>query len=87
MRLVDHRGHRAGLRGRGRTGGEGWILTWVYPILVLANLIGRESRLLNAVGFSAVFLLLLSLTGKKLRQPLLSSCSTNVCGLPEKKNP
>ncbi len=66
---------------------EGWILTWVYPILVLANLLGRESRLLNAVGFSAVFLLLLSLTGKKLRQPLLSSCATDVCDLPEKKNP
>jgi hypothetical protein len=40
----------------------------------------------NTIGFSAIFLLLLSLTGKKLKQPLLAACSTNVCGLPEKKN-
>jgi hypothetical protein len=25
--------------------------------------------------------------GKKLKQPLLTSCTTNVCGLPEKKKP
>jgi hypothetical protein len=40
----------------------------------------------NTIGFSAIFLLLLSLTGKKLRQPLLTSCATNVCGLPNQKS-
>jgi hypothetical protein len=25
--------------------------------------------------------------GKKLKQPLLASCATNLFGLPEKKNP
>jgi uncharacterized integral membrane protein len=64
---------------------EGWVLTGVYPLLVLANLIGRENVVFNTIGFSAIFLLLLSLTGKKLKQPLLSPCPTNVCGMPEKK--
>jgi len=65
---------------------EGWMLMWLYPILLLANLMGKEHRVFNALGFSAAFLLLLSLTGKKLKQPLLSPCSTNVCGNPEKKS-
>lgn len=66
---------------------EGWALMWLYAVLVLANLLGGEYRLFNTLGFSAAFLLLLSLTGKKLGQPLLSSCTMNVCGVPEKKNP
>jgi uncharacterized integral membrane protein len=64
---------------------EGWILMWVYPLLVFANLMAKESVIFNTIGFSVIFLLLLSLAGKKLKQPLLTSCSTNVCGLPEKK--
>jgi hypothetical protein len=36
----------------------------VYPLLVLANLIGRENVVLNTISFSAIFLLLVSLTGK-----------------------
>jgi len=58
---------------------EGWILLWLYPALVLANLMGMSHPVINALGFSAAFLLLLSLTGKKLKQPLLSKCSTGVC--------
>ncbi len=64
---------------------EGWLLMWLYPIVVLANLLGRENRVFNAIAFSALFLLLLPLVGKKLKQPLLSSCASNVCGMPEKK--
>jgi uncharacterized integral membrane protein len=64
---------------------EGWMLLWLYPLLVLTNLFGISHTVFNALGFSAAFLLLLSLTGKKLRQPLLSKCSTSVCGAPEQK--
>jgi hypothetical protein len=45
----------------------------------------RESRIFNSLGFSLLFLLLLSLVGKKLKQPLLAPCATNVCGLPPQK--
>ena len=65
---------------------EGWMLLWLYPILVIANLLGKEHHVFNALGFSAAFLLLLSLVGKKLKQPLLSPCPTNVCKAPEQKN-
>jgi len=64
---------------------EGWMLLWLYPLLVFTNLFGISHTVFNALGFSAAFLLLLSLTGKKLRQPLLSKCSTSVCGAPEQK--
>jgi hypothetical protein len=52
--------------------------------MVPANLMARESRIFNSLGFSLLFLLL-SLVGKKLKQPLLASCATNVCGLPPQK--
>ena len=61
---------------------EGWMLLWLYPILILANLMGKEHHIFNALGFSVVFLLLLSLVGKKLKQPLLSKCTTDVCKAP-----
>jgi uncharacterized integral membrane protein len=61
---------------------EGWMLMWLYPILILANLTGIAHPVLNSLGFSAAFLLLLSLTGKKLKQQLLSKCTANVCGTP-----
>ena len=65
---------------------EGWLLMLAgFPFMVLVNLLGKENRVLNSIGFSIVFLLLLSLTGKKLRQRLLSPCATKVCGVPEKK--
>jgi uncharacterized integral membrane protein len=64
---------------------EGWMLLWLYPLLIVANLMGKEHHVFNALGFSAAFLLLLSLTGKKLKQPLLSKCTTNVCKEPETK--
>ena len=64
---------------------EGWLLAMiVFPVMVLANLLGRENLVFNSVGFSILFLLLLSLTGKKLKQRLLSPCSTNVCGVPDR---
>jgi uncharacterized integral membrane protein len=66
---------------------EGWLLMLVgFPVMVLVNLLGKENHVVNSIGFSIVFLLLLSLTGKKLKQRLLSPCATNVCGLPSQKN-
>lgn len=57
---------------------EGWLLMILgYPIMVLVNLLGKENHVLNSIGFSIIFLLLLSLAGKKR---LLSPCTTNVCG-------
>jgi hypothetical protein len=65
---------------------EGWLLMLLgFPIMVIANLAARENRIFNTLGFSALFLLLLSLTGKKLRQRPLSTCTTNVRGVPGKK--
>jgi len=62
---------------------EGWLLMMIgFPFIVLENLIGRERRVFNSLGFSVLFLLLLSLTGKKLKQRLLSSCTANVCEVP-----
>jgi uncharacterized integral membrane protein len=63
---------------------EGWLLMLlVFPIMVLVNLLGKENHVLNAIGFSILFLLMLSLVGKKLNQRLLSACTTNVCGVPD----
>ena len=53
---------------------EGWVLGWLYAGLVIANLAGLSGTVANSIGFSAVFLLLLSLLGRKLRQPLLTPC-------------
>lgn len=62
---------------------EGWLLMILgFPGMVLVNLLGKENHIFNSLGFSVLFLLLLSLTGKKLRQKLLSSCTMNVCGTP-----
>jgi hypothetical protein len=59
----------------------------VLPVMVLANLLGKENHVFNALGLSVLFLLLLSLTGKKLKkQRLLSSCTMNVCGSPGQKH-
>jgi uncharacterized integral membrane protein len=63
---------------------EGWVLMWTFPVLIVVNLFARENQIFNALGFSASFIMLLSLFGKKLKQPLLSTCTTNVCGTPEK---
>jgi uncharacterized integral membrane protein len=66
---------------------EGWLLMMIgFPVMVLQNLIGREVRIFNSLGFSVLFLLLLSLTGKKLKQRLLSSCTANACGMPPQTN-
>lgn len=65
---------------------EGWLLMSGFPLMVLENLIGRENRIFNSLGFSALFLLLLSLTGKKLRQRLLSSCTANACRASQNKH-
>ena len=54
---------------------EGWLLMLLFPAMVLVNLLGKENRILNSLGFSVIFLLLLSLTGRKLRQKLLSKCA------------
>jgi uncharacterized integral membrane protein len=64
---------------------EGWLLMLLaFPFLVLVNLLGKENHVLNSIGFSIVFLLLLSLVGKKLKQRLLSTCTTNVCGVADR---
>lgn len=57
---------------------EGWALMWLFPALVLLNLMWKEQIVLNALAFSTLFLLLLSLVGKKLRTPVLTRCSTDV---------
>jgi uncharacterized integral membrane protein len=49
---------------------EGWILMCLFPLMIIVNLVGRESVIFNSLGFSSAFLLLLSLTGKKLKQPV-----------------
>lgn len=64
---------------------EGWLLMLLaFPFMVLVNLLGRENHVLNSTGFSVIFLLLLSLVGKKMKQRLLSACITDVCGVPGK---
>ena len=63
---------------------EGWLLALVaFPVMTFVNLFGRENIVFNSLGFSILFLLLLSLTGRKLKQPVLSKCGTNVCGTPK----
>jgi len=50
---------------------EGWLLAMLgFPLMVFANLFGKEHRVFNSFGFAALFLLLFSLTGRKLRQSL-----------------
>ncbi len=57
---------------------EGWLLMLpAFPFMVLVNLLGKENHVLNSIGFSIIFLLLLSLAGKKLKQRLLSPRTTN----------
>ncbi len=66
---------------------EGWLLMlFGFPFMVLANLLGRENRIFNSLGFAVLFLLLLFLTGKKMSQRLLAPCTTNRCGPPPDKN-
>jgi uncharacterized integral membrane protein len=58
---------------------EGWLLAMIgFPGMVLANLLGNENHAFNTAGFCIIFLLLVSLTGKKLRQNLFATCSTTV---------
>jgi uncharacterized integral membrane protein len=48
---------------------EGWLLMMFgFPLMALANLPARENRIFNSLGFSLVFLPLLCLTGKKVKQ-------------------
>jgi len=56
---------------------EGWVLMGLFPAIMIVNLLEKEHLAVNALGFSALFLLLLSLVGKKLQQPLLKNCTTN----------
>jgi hypothetical protein len=62
------------------------MLMWLYPLVILANLVWNVSLAVNALAFSALFILNLFHTGKKLKQPLLASCVSNVCGPPPEKN-
>ena len=50
---------------------EGWLLMLLFPAMVLVNLLGKENRVFNSLGFSILFLLLLSLAGKKLKQDFI----------------
>lgn len=61
---------------------EGWALTVLLPLVVLANLFSRENSIYNSLAFSTVFLLLLSLAGRKIRQPLPAACAADRCGKP-----
>ena len=51
---------------------EGWLLLLLFPVMVLVNLLGKENRAFNSLGFSILFLLLLSLAGKKLKQDFIN---------------
>ncbi len=53
---------------------EGWLLMLLAPFMVLVNLLGKENPVLNAIGFSIVFLLQLSLVGRKLKQSAEVRC-------------
>ena len=65
---------------------EGWILILVLLSLVLINLFGRENQVLNAVGFSILFLVLLSRTHNKLRQPLAEKTLSTRCDFSGEQN-
>ncbi len=66
---------------------EGWVLLAGFPLVVFVNLFGKENRIFNTLGFSMLFLMLLSLAGRKVRKRLPSSCSAAAADLPsESKN-
>ena len=54
-----------------------WLLAlFGFPIMVTTNFFASENHIFNSVGFAILFLLLLSLAGKKLGQPLHPSQKT-----------
>jgi uncharacterized integral membrane protein len=57
---------------------EGWMIMWSLPVVIIANLALRENRVFNALSFSALFLLFLSLASKRLKQPLPPSCGDSL---------
>jgi uncharacterized integral membrane protein len=61
---------------------EGWVLMWTFPAVMLANIAAGAGRIVNSLAFSGIFLLLLSLTGRKLQQPLLPKCPAAADGPP-----
>ncbi len=63
---------------------EGWIILLMYPVIVFMIMLSSGHDI-NAVVFVILSLMHVSFLRKKLKQPLLKSCETNVCGLPEKK--
>lgn len=56
---------------------EGWILMWMYPVVILINLIAAGHRVVNSLAFSSLFLLMLSLMGRKMNQPLVVACAAD----------
>jgi uncharacterized integral membrane protein len=50
----------------------GWLLSGFLPLVVTANLLGKENVIYNSLAFSLIFLLLLFLAGRQLKQPLAS---------------
>ncbi len=52
---------------------EGWVIMWSFPAAIIMNVLMKENRILNSLAFSGMFILLLSLTGRKLRQPMPDS--------------
>lgn len=66
---------------------EGWALMLAgFPLMALQNLFGKENVVFNSLGFSILFLLALSLTGKKLKQKVLTPSPANACGSPASKD-
>jgi len=48
---------------------EGWMLSlFGFPTIIIANLFFKENHIFNSLCFSGLFLLLLSLAGKTLKQ-------------------
>lgn len=64
---------------------EGWLLLLIYPIAIIPNILGHVSPVFNLFLSGAIAVLQVSFLRRKLSQPLLKSCESNVCGLPEEK--
>ena len=57
---------------------QGWVVMMIgFPIMVVVTFIHRANHIFNSLGFS-VLLFMLSLTGRKLKQKIISSCTMNI---------
>jgi|Deesub1362B_J571_1020462.scaffolds.fasta_scaffold00172_25 uncharacterized integral membrane protein len=62
---------------------EGWLLVLAYPVAVLPNIFGFSGKGFNVFMAFLAAGLMASLLRRKLKQPLLKGCESDVCGLPQ----